>query len=39
MKHTRRIKALQHHPDVGGNPEMMKEVNIAFDVLSGGICE
>ena len=28
-------KALEHHPDRGGDAEMMKQVNIAHDVLTG----
>src|ERR1039458_2577602 len=23
-----------HHPDVGGNPDKMKEINVAYDILS-----
>ncbi len=28
-------KALEHHPDRGGDPEKMKEVNVARDILTG----
>jgi hypothetical protein len=28
-------KALEHHPDRGGSDEMMKQINIAHDVLTG----
>lgn len=28
-------KALQHHPDRGGDAEMMKQINVAHDVLTG----
>jgi hypothetical protein len=28
-------KALEHHPDRGGDAEMMKQINIAHDVLTG----
>lgn len=28
-------KALEHHPDRGGDVEMMKQVNVAHDVLTG----
>lgn len=28
-------KALEHHPDRGGDIEMMKQINIAHDVLTG----
>jgi hypothetical protein len=28
-------KALEHHPDRGGDPEVMKQINVAHDVLTG----
>jgi hypothetical protein len=28
-------KALEHHPDRGGDPEIMKQVNVARDILVG----
>ena len=31
LKRARRIMALRHHPDVGGDLEKMKEVNAAYD--------
>jgi len=34
IKKAFRKKAIQHHPDKGGDPEVFKEINTAFSVLS-----
>ena len=34
IKKAWRIKARQHHPDLGGDPEKMKEINQARDLLA-----
>lgn len=35
IERRRRQKAVEHHPDKGGDPDKMVEVNVAADVLSG----
>jgi hypothetical protein len=35
IKRAWKQKALEHHPDRGGSPEMMKQINVAHDVLLG----
>jgi len=35
IKKAWKQKAIQHHPDRGGDPEVMKQINVAHDVLLG----
>ena len=34
LKAAYRLLVKQHHPDLGGSPEMMKQINEAYDTLS-----
>ena len=36
VKKIWRKLSLQHHPDKGGSTEMMKKVNVAYDLLKSG---
>ena len=36
VKKIWRKMSLQHHPDRGGSTEMMKKVNVAYDLLKRG---
>ena len=36
VKKIWRKMSLQHHPDKGGSTEMMKKVNVAYDLLKKG---
>lgn len=35
IKKAYRAKALENHPDRGGNPDLMVKINVAKDVLTG----
>jgi len=37
IKNAWKIKAKQHHPDKGGNPEIFKVVRLAYETLMGSM--